>query len=557
MDISQSEDLKITDGSGSVKALISSILETPQTLRLEMPSSDDACNADELLAEDSNEQDDGNWNANDDILEVGYDCDDEGECSDDEFPVETDEFSVVQFKLPFAEFAAVVPRTPLSSSEILSIVTYLVDSRIANVPCRFSVNSCPIIDRVILQDNDVVTMVLLLLGGGKPQKKKGKPLPRKVTKRAVVVARASKRVGKVTLPQSGDQRLASEFARALKTPFDPASFGVKCPDTYHFPTVTGHIHYEFQLTSAGGLAQALIYPSPMIATSCYFGTITTSCPQFTQNTSTTYFSTRSNVATNMDMYRVVAFGVKISNLQPELSGTGRLMVTPLPIAGTSVGFDMMNNTAFAGNYITSNYVGLTQAQLSSAAMLQKPSTVEVTIQNLFSESYEWSMVPVHPLFYKFKNPGNQAATALTTMIESGEGVFVNSTGVVVGSGTNEFQDNMSMEGGVALNILGEGLGSGACFQVEVVLHLEGTPAISTAINAISFSGAESFAGSTAAVENALNAASRLPVLRALKTGLDFARGKSAKRVVSGLGDMALKHYAGFGLGDIRTALGRR
>jgi hypothetical protein len=116
---------------------------------------------------------------------------------------------------------------------------------------------------------------------------------------------------------------------------------------------------------------------------------------------------------------------------------------------------------------------------------------------------------------------------------------------------------MSCEGGVALNILGEGLGTGSAIQIEVIIHLEGTPAI-TSLGSITVSGASAYPGSTAAVESALNAASMNSPFKVLQTGLDFLKdnkGKSVKHMASGLADKALKHYAGFGLGDFRNAFG--
>jgi hypothetical protein len=172
-------------------------------------------------------------------------------------------------------------------------------------------------------------------------------------------------------------------------------------------------------------------------------------------------------------------------------------------------------------------------------------------------TYEFSMVPTNQIFYKFKNPGQLQPTTGYNMIESGEGMFNTTTSAITTNTSGEFQDNMSCEGGVALNILGEGLGTGSAIQIEVIIHLEGTPAI-TSLGCITVSGASAYPGSTAAVESALNAASMNSPFKVLQTGLDFLKdnkGKSVKHMASGLADKALKHYAGFGLGDFRNAFG--
>lgn len=459
-----------------------------------------------------------------------------------------------------------LPKGYYDCDDLHWIASQVYDNRLYDVSVSFFINNTPVIDRVLISDFDVISISLPILGAGY---KKGKKIvmvtqKNKQRKRAakpiVVVERRQPKKHSPLRKSSAisNPGMAGEFAIAIKNPFSPKAFGAKCPDTYNFPTITGHVHYEVQLSSASGLAQMVIYPSPMISFLSVVGTTNSGLTPFATNTYASYFSSRLNLSSSFDMYRVVALGVKISNLQPELTATGRLILTPLPIAGTNLGFDFINTTTLNGNYITTAMLGLSQAQLSSSTILQKPSSIEISVQDLLHNTYEFSMVPTSQIFYKFKNPGQLQPFSGYNEFESGEAMFNTTTSAITTNTSGEFQDNMSCEGGVALNILGEGLGTGTCFQIEVIVHLEGTPAISSFSNTVTFSGASTYPGSTTAVEAALNLAARSGAIKALQTGLDYVRdnkGKGFKNIVTGLGDKALKHYTGFGLGDVRTALG--
>jgi hypothetical protein len=184
----QTEQVASTTHCASKTVTTSDISSTDaiaQLLQLEMPSHEDAHFVDELSAEDDNEMDiDIPWSSEgfpesneefiDDSISIA--------CSDDDFPVDIDDEALVRFKLPFGVVDAYVPRTPLSNDEIRTILAHILDRRVSDIPCRFTVNNLPLVDRVTLQDGDYVHMVLMLLGGsGKKGGKKNKPPPKKTT----------------------------------------------------------------------------------------------------------------------------------------------------------------------------------------------------------------------------------------------------------------------------------------------------------------------------------------------------------------------------------------
>jgi hypothetical protein len=274
----------------------------------------------------------------------------------------------------------------------------------------------------------------------------------------------------------------SLFARVIADPFNPDNNGARVPDSYNFPTTTGHCHYEAQLTtSSSGVSSSVFYPSPLLAASLKAGNITTGLSAFSSNTSDYYFTSRSTLNSTFESYRVVAFGVKISNLQPELSATGRVIVTPLPINGPPIGYDFYNGATAALNFLTQNTVGLTVAQLSSSQMLTMPQSIEIPVQDLLHGDVEFHMIPTNKIFYKFKNLNSQAFSSTQNMVESGEALYATSTGTIAG-GVAEAQDNMNMDGGVALNVtLLGGPNSSVALQIEVIVYVEGIPVVNSAV----------------------------------------------------------------------------
>jgi len=187
----------------------------------------------------------------------------------------------------------------------------------------------------------------------------------------------------------------------------------------------------------------------------------------------------------------------------------------------------------------------------STAMLQKPGTIEVAVNDLMHGAIEISMVPTSPIFYKFKNPGVQQYNTSNNqyVIENGEMFYNSSTGLVAGAASSgEFTDNMDMTGGVAFNVLAVGLPSAATtqpiLQVEIICHLEGTPSISTASNVISLSGADVARGSTQAVDAVLAKARDGGYWRFLKSGSDFLNSVASNPIARNLAGYALRGLRG-------------
>lgn len=210
--------------------------------------------------------------------------------------------------------------------------------------------------------------------------------------------------------------MASPFAQALSDPFAPSSLGCKVPDPYPFPTQSYHLHQTTVLGTIGSnvAGGVMFLPSPtfslidtdhcnnvannsVISTSfTRFGSVSTN-PNYGLYASTGL----STLAGVLETYRVVSWGIKISNLQPELSATGRIIIAMLPIADTVPTTVELSNSTF----LTTGLIpvcGVPMGVLDSANLLQLPTSLEFTVGDLLHGDLELSGMYTSGSFWNFK-----------------------------------------------------------------------------------------------------------------------------------------------------------
>jgi len=139
--------------------------------------------------------------------------------------------------------------------------------------------------------------------------------------------------------------LENRFARQLSCPFDPQTLGCQVPDPFSFPTQTYHLHQTNLITCGTASAGSVVFlPNPFLSMLDLGGTVSgTPCVSQTSFSAFgassgkqyVYASTAATSLNNLlSTFRVVSWGLKISNLQPELSATGRIIVSYFPIGDT-------------------------------------------------------------------------------------------------------------------------------------------------------------------------------------------------------------------------------
>jgi hypothetical protein len=317
---------------------------------------------------------------------------------------------------------------------------------------------------------------------------------------------------------NGGQR--DQFTLALSDPFHPGAMGCRVPDPFPFPTVTYHLHQTTVLGCAGTNTSgaAMFMPNPCYSLADVRHSIDTSTNTVTNTAMTRYNATSTNVAyglyastgqsnlnTIFETWRIVSWGIKISNLQPQLSGTGRVIIAIIPCGDTVPTIAELTQGSILNGAIT--YVtGVPVTALDSSSLLQLPSAMEFAVNDFMHGDIEISGMYTNTNFWTFKNAVNNAG--FFTGWTSGDQSDYNASGV---GQLNGFKDATRMVGGCAVAIYFEGFPAGATnsLQVESIYHLEGTPAISANSNTVPIpSGAcKPFVGPTNQVERSLAAVS--------------------------------------------------
>lgn len=331
------------------------------------------------------------------------------------------------------------------------------------------------------------------------------------------------------------------FLAALVSPFSPEAFGIRVPDPYPFPTVTHHLH-QTNVVGADGTATvgcAMFLPNPVLSIMDIsklngLATSITTTPMTRINASALTMgfnlfgsTTEQSIKNIYSSFRVVSWGIKISNLQPELSATGRIIVAMIPIGDTVPSLAELKSTFLTSNGFMSSIVGVPSSSLGSSSLLQLPSAQQFAVQDLLHGDLEVSGMYTNTSFWQFKTSlsGNDA----TNVTRSGDSAFVATVGGTIQA--VGYKDSTRMAGGCAIVIFYEGLPPGTtnAFQIETVYHLEGSPQLATdSITVPIPSGAEkTIIGTTDVVDRSMGIASRLEnVFTFITKGADFLNRNS-------------------------------
>lgn len=340
----------------------------------------------------------------------------------------------------------------------------------------------------------------------------------------------------------------NSFLRALVSPFSPDAYGVRVPDPFPFPTVTYHIRQSTVLGTSGGNTSGSLafFPNPLLSMIDLTringgGTTVTDTPMTRYGPTTSQqgfiFGATSLPALSAvySSQRVVSWGIKISNLQPELSATGRIIIAMVPIGDTVPGINELSLTALNSPGLLTPIFGATTSAIGSSAILQLPSAQQFAVQDLLHGDLEISGMYTNTNFWSFKTMvANGIPTANFGMGDSS--VNSNVTGQFA---VNDYKDPTRMVGGCAIVIFYEGMpvNTANAFQLETVYHLEGSPQLSSSSNTSPVpSGAEKTeVGTIDVVDRAMGVASRLEnVFTFITKGADFLN-RNSPQIISATG----------------------
>ncbi|APG77207.1 hypothetical protein [Hubei narna-like virus 9] len=351
------------------------------------------------------------------------------------------------------------------------------------------------------------------------------------------------------------------FYAALTCPFDPNVLGVQVPDPFPYPTQVYHVHQTTVIGNAAnnsGSGAIAFLPNPVLSlidiTQANVGNITGSCikatpftrygPLTPTNVSNAILGAITPTALSdvFADYRVVSWGIKISNLMPELVATGRVIIAQIPLGDTIPSYP---NLASAIQPVTLESIfGIDPVFLGSSNILELPTGFQLTAQDFLHGDLECGGMYSAADFWDFKttrdigklNVGGSPGTIFT-----GDDVAVTTSGLNYGIG---YKDMTRCRGGSAIVIYFEGMPSNQIenfFQVETIYHLEGTPNFSSISNnaLISSTARKTAVGTTQNVEQVMAKASKVEnVFTWIDRGADFLNKNKSTIMKVGAAAMA-------------------
>jgi hypothetical protein len=351
----------------------------------------------------------------------------------------------------------------------------------------------------------------------------------------------------------------NSYQESLSQPFSPDALGSRVPDSFSFPTVTYHSHSTTVLGNAASsglsLGAVLVIPNPIItlfdmsvldngATAANVCVTSTGMNRY-DNTVTHPLSAAYGATTQADlglkfaMYRIASWGIKISNLLPELSATGRIIIAPLPIGDTIPNYiELINGNALS---MANSITGLGPATLNSSAMLNWPGAFELSFGDLMRGDVELCGMYTSPAFFEFKSAST--FSVVNTSFSGGDSQGVNSSNQAAYEG---FKDLTRAKGGVAYLIYFEGvpINTANVLQLEIIQHIEGIAELSQTSGNILIPSTmqNTCVGSTQMVEKAITTVGTIDrATKFITRGADFLQKnrKSIKKTAMFAADLIL------------------
>lgn len=329
----------------------------------------------------------------------------------------------------------------------------------------------------------------------------------------------------------------------LVDPFDPRCFGVRVPDSYSLPTITYHVRTTYTVTSnSSGVIELAFMPNPMLSLIVGQGTVTGATP-FTLNTSVAYVASPGTLNPQVLSYRVVGWGAKLIAKDTAFAEKGRLYSVVIPNTGTQPPFAVLNGIAASNLQITTDYLIGYQLGTATPSVLQNYATCQsFSLQDLLANgSMVNSISPSHADQFRFRGTADQSNiaswNATNNVFQSG--TYNLGTAGVSGVGN---VDATNLSGTNTLLLYGSGLPATSNeFDVDIILHIEGTPNLNLTTTALIPSGMDAAPGSTTTLESILARAK--PFTDTFRQGARMAMNNAGTTAVQFGANLAVRHMA--------------
>jgi hypothetical protein len=336
--------------------------------------------------------------------------------------------------------------------------------------------------------NNAITKKNKSGGNGQNISKKQKPKSKTsglATIKIVSQPRSIRRIG-TTVDEA-------RYRACLRDPFSVAANGAQVPDLFPFPLATYKAKFtNFVKTGTDGGVDFMLTPHPLLMAWIFAGAADFDTPLRNYSTTPKAKAIPKDALINkFSCYRVVGYGAKIKLTQQPLNVQGKLLVACVPATG-----DRALNWRLFESFLVDDTVGsqtLGGVQLSNGGVdipdtiLELPDSMEIALAHLINNDLE--------LVYR---PLNQSAFFFQPTMAHG------TTGAVGGSGVGDVvtwdtalgditQDAVTSGAHLPIDLQGmpiwyvKVMGATSVttvLEIEMVLHLEGTPSISATSDAV-------------------------------------------------------------------------
>lgn len=342
----------------------------------------------------------------------------------------------------------------------------------------------------------------------------------------------------------------SNYLGLLSSPFSQPLFGAKLPDPYSAYTDSYRLHGEFKVIAPSGTTTAayIIKPNPFLSiidTQSWAGGISTSSAAgFTVSPQNSYFwglTTPSALQNVMSNYRIVSHGIKIRLMTPQQRVTGRLIIARAPRSGPDPAFGVYKDINFAWGYQTSAHSPISPVPpnpvLNSPFILELPESQDFSDIEMIGRNITVVNSPNSYEAFKFNRLTGGSSYVNASYQDSDE--FVGST---LTSGYYHV-DNSAGWDDIYLYFDGLPTDATPVCNIEMVMHLEGVPNISSATTIVAVPSHPPMSiGGGVGVDNILSASSRMAKLlfEDAPTAYKRTTGRDAFKDIRHAGAMAYR-----------------
>lgn len=351
------------------------------------------------------------------------------------------------------------------------------------------------------------------------------------------------------------------YAVCLADPFDPNAEGAQVPDMYAFPTATALCRQSFtaQTIDTSGNLDFVVQPNPLCTIACSSynnasqSVITGGTPWFGTNNNPNStglnhgfsefgVSSYTSLANTFTRYRVVGFGVRITSVLPSLTQQGQIFVAKVPA---------LHQWAYYPNGGTDTAQAEWQQYLNYYELPPLDGSGFITTQMSQLQTFHENSVPnmtlngglevvgqiCSPVAFEWRDGSN------ATYISSDTTQCVMQTKAAGFTGIFYVDPDYVTQGGWSTMLFRASnlppTAGTICFNVEIIMHLEGVPNLGTSI----INGGAAPPVEMHLMQQAIHHAARLPPFRKIAHGISNAIG-SFNRVSRAFGGPDAKSLLG-------------